>query len=59
MILSIPYSFKRKLCLKRMRSRQLIEYKSMVDQILAVGHADFNGTVFTSIADLTTAYYSI
>jgi len=56
---TLPYSFsyKRKLCFKRLQKRKIEMYRKKVDQIIADGHTDLNGTVFTSIADLTTEFY--
>ena len=57
MNIAIPYSFKRKLCVKRKQKRKIDQYKSMVNQIVDSGRAEVNGNIFTSIADLTAAFY--
>jgi len=54
----LPYSFKRKQCSKRIQKRKLEEYKCTVDKIIVCGHAELNGTVFNSVADLTMAFYN-
>lgn len=57
-ILSIPYSQKKKMCLKRIQKRQLKSYKNCVQQIVETGKVEINGSVINSIADLTIAFYS-
>ncbi len=51
------YAFKKKRCLKRMQKRELEKYKEYVQEIIKNGEAEINGNFFTSIADLTIAFY--
>lgn len=57
MNLQIPYSFKRKLCVKRTKKRKIELYKEKVNQIMAFGKAEHEGIEFKSVADLTSAFY--
>ncbi|CDS91583.1 hypothetical protein BN1088_140016 [Sphingobacterium sp. PM2-P1-29] len=57
MNIAIPYSIKRKLCVKRTHKRKIELYKEKVNQIMAFGKADHKGIQFKSVADLTSAFY--
>jgi hypothetical protein len=57
MNIAIPYSFKRKLCVKRTHKRKIELYKEKVNQIMAFGKAEHKGIEFKSVADLTSAFY--
>jgi len=51
------YALKKKHCLKRIEKRELTKYKECVQQIIQKGKTDINGKSFSSIADLTIAFY--
>lgn len=51
------YAFKKKRCLERIQKRALAKYKECVQEIIQNGEAEINGNFFTSIADLTIAFY--
>jgi len=57
MLITPSYAFKKKLCLKRIQKRALAKYKECVQEIIQNGEVKINGNSFTSIADLTMAFY--
>lgn len=56
-LITPSYAFKKKRCLKRIEKRELAKYKECVQQIIQGGNTEINGQSFSSIADLTIAFY--